>query len=475
MPSAEIDILGIDRGSVVAPAGCGKTHLITAALSRHDIRKPILILTHTNAGVAALRDRLRRYNVPSSNYRLLTIDGWAIRLASTFPIRAGINLRVLELNNPGRDYPAIREAATKLVQEGHIADVLCANYSRLIVDEYQDCSIRQHILVAWAAQFLPTCVLGDPLQAIFGFGSDRLPDWQNDVLTQFPLAGELATPWRWINANAAPLGQWLLDCRRLILSGQPIDLQSSPEQVQWVQVSGQNDHAVLTAAARTSLPGGENKALIIGDSMRVESRHRIASSVPGAVTIEAVDMRDFVAFARNLDIQSPQALTQIIEFAKSLMTNVGAAELLRRVDSLARGTARREPNAVENAALAFLQQPSYQAAASIFTEASRVSGARVYRPAVFRACLKAFQAVNTSTDLTLYDAAIQVREQNRILGRSLPGRGVGSTLLLKGLESDLAIVLNAGGLDGRNLYVAMTRGSRALIVCAPEPLLQPVL
>lgn len=58
MPDNEIDLLAIDRGTVTAPAGCGKTQLIADALTRHSGSKPILVLTHTNAGVAALRERL---------------------------------------------------------------------------------------------------------------------------------------------------------------------------------------------------------------------------------------------------------------------------------------------------------------------------------------------------------------------------------------------------------------------------------
>jgi DNA helicase-2/ATP-dependent DNA helicase PcrA len=55
MAAAEIDLRSISRGLVIAPAGCGKTQLITDALARHGGSKPILVLTHTNAGVAALR------------------------------------------------------------------------------------------------------------------------------------------------------------------------------------------------------------------------------------------------------------------------------------------------------------------------------------------------------------------------------------------------------------------------------------
>ena len=68
-----------------------------------------------------------------------------------------------------------------------------------------------------------------------------------------------------------------------------------------------------------------------------------------------------------------------------------------------------------------------------------------------------------------------MREQNRLLGRPLPRRAVGSTLLLKGLEAEVAVILNADDLDARNFYVAMTRGSKHIVVCSRTPLLNPTL
>jgi DNA helicase-2/ATP-dependent DNA helicase PcrA len=43
------------------------------------------------------------------------------------------------------------------------------------------------------------------------------------------------------------------------------------------------------------------------------------------------------------------------------------------------------------------------------------------------------------------------------MGRPLPKRAVGSTAA-EGLEAEVAVILNAGALDTRNHYVAMTRG-----------------
>ncbi|WP_339864894.1 UvrD-helicase domain-containing protein [Paremcibacter congregatus] len=473
MPENNINLLEINHGTVTAPAGCGKTHLIAEALTRHDDGKPILVLTHTNAGVVALRGRLDRASVPAKAYRLSTIDGWAMRLISMFPVRSAYDPDLLKLANPHADYPNIRDAAINLLKAGHVNDILAASYSRLIVDEYQDCSVRQHTVVAWVAQTLPTCVLGDPLQAIFGFGADNLARWDDDVCAYFPLAGELATPWRWINAGAELLGRWLLDMRGKLLRGEPIDLRTAPAGVSWVELDGTEDHQRRLRAARVRLPDDQGCVLIIGDSMNPGGQRQFASQTPGAITVEAVDLKDLVAFARTFDLNAQDTLERLVNFAQSVMRNVGAADLLRRIQSLQRGTARNPPTDAEAAALSFVRAPSYRAAANVLVEVNKQGGVSVHRPAVLRACIKAMQLCEGTEGLSLHDATIQMREQNRLVGRPLPKRAVGSTLLLKGLEAEVAVILHADALDARNLYVAMTRGSQALMVCASSPILNP--
>lgn len=473
MPDEAIDILTIDRGAVTAPAGCGKTQLIAQALTRHIGPKPVLVLTHTNAGVVALRHRLDRANVPARAYRLSTIDGWAMRLISIFPGRSGISPELLHLSNPGTDYPKLRVAAANLLKAGHVNDVLAASYTRLIVDEYQDCSIRQHAVAYYAAQTLPTCVLGDPMQAIFGFGGDQLAHWNDHVCKHFPLTGELSTPWRWINAGTEPLGRWLLEVRGKLLKGEPIDLRAAPAGVNWIELDGTEDHLRQLRAGRVRPPADDGHVLIIGESTSPDSQRQFASQTPGAITVEAVDLKDLVTFARKLDLASADALGVVAGFAQNLMTNVGADDLVRRVRSLLRGTARNEASDVEAAALLFVQNPSHRLAADLLVEIGKEGGVRTYRPAVLRACIQALQLCEGPDGLTFHDAAVRMREQNWLVGRPLPRRAVGSTLLLKGLEADVAVILNAHKLNARNLYVAMTRGSKIVTICSPTPMLRP--
>lgn len=468
----ELDLTSVARGSVTAPAGCGKTQLIADTLAAHTGSKPILVLTHTNAGVAALRARMVRAAIPNSAYRISTIDGFAMRLAGKFPLRSGLPAQSLELANPGQDYPAIREAAANLMQAGHINAPLRATYARLLVDEYQDCNAAQHRLIAWAAQTLPTCVLGDPMQAIFGFGGNRLVNWQVDVEAQFPSVGMLQTPWRWRLAGTEELGQWLLNARALLQAGQPLDLQGAPAEVQWVQLAAATAEEQRRAAARTRGRNAQDSVLIIGDAMNVRGRYQLTSQTPGATVVERVDLVELIQFARAFDPLGVNPLGQVVEFAASLMTGVGAAALLERVRVLQYGRPRNPPTQIEAAALAFAQGPSLGEASRLLQAFARQPGTHVYRPEVLHCCLAAMQVAARGT-CTLHAAALQARERQRHISRPVSRRSVGSTLLLKGLEADVAVVLEPQAMTATHLYVALTRGARQLVVCSPTSMLMP--
>ena len=195
------------------------------------------------------------------------------------------------------------------------------------------------------------------MQAIFGFGGDDLAKWDENICTYFPLAGELATPWRWINAGAEPLGRWLLDVRGKLLRGEFIDLRTAPAGVSWVELDGTEDHQRRLRAARVRPPNGQGCVLIIGDSTNPDGQRQFASQTPGAITVEAVDLRDLVAFARALDLGAPDALERLAGFAQTVMRNVGAVDLVRRVLSLMHGTARKPSTDAEAVAILFAPHP----------------------------------------------------------------------------------------------------------------------
>lgn len=469
----ELDLFSTARGSVTAPAGCGKTQLVADTLKRHAEGKPTLVLTHTNAGKAALEARLSRGGVPKTAYRVSTIDSWAIRMISRFPTRSGHDPSILRLERSTVDYSAVRDAAWRLLSQGDVSDPLRATYGRLVIDEYQDCTISQHNMIGWAAQVLPTYALGDPLQAIFGFREPTV-SWEHDVQKLFPHLGNLETPWRWRNGGAERLGRWLLEARSSLLQGGSIDLRDAPGEVTWIQLASNPSaaHQQRMNAARTKPPTREGTVLVIGDSINPRGQQEVASKTPGATTVETVELRDLVSFGRSFDPSKAEALRKLVDFSASMMVNLGASELLRRAESLSRGTARKSATSAESAACAFLAAPSLGAAVAALEAFEDAPNVRVYRPEVLHVC-KAAMRLAARGQCALYEAVVHARERHRHLGRAPTRRAVGSTLLLKGLEADVAVVLNPSAMNAQHLYVALTRGAKRLVVCSERPVLTP--
>lgn len=80
-------------------------------------------------------------------------------------------------------------------------------YSHVIVDEYQDCSILQHKFIKVLSQYIPTHILGDPLQSIFKFDG-ACADLNNIEQMEgfFNNKQTLETPWRWKKNKCEGLG-----------------------------------------------------------------------------------------------------------------------------------------------------------------------------------------------------------------------------------------------------------------------------
>ena len=190
MSDGVAELAACQKGSVVAAAGCGKTELIARATAASTGRQ--LILTHTNAGVEALRRRLRRLGVGRDRASVDTIDGWCLKYLMAYPATSG---GMPATPDGGTDWPATREWMSALLDHVTIRRVLDASYEGVFIDEYQDCDPGQHRLATKIATLLPVRVLGDPLQAVFGW-TGPMPSWERDVEAAFPNVGTLTTPWR---------------------------------------------------------------------------------------------------------------------------------------------------------------------------------------------------------------------------------------------------------------------------------------
>jgi DNA helicase-2/ATP-dependent DNA helicase PcrA len=253
----------LKRGSLIAAAGCGKTEQIARATKIADGRR--LILTHTHAGVDALRSRLKKHRVPSNKYCIETIAGWCLRYSASFPNRSGL----LECRpRSDKEWDAVYRAAARLLDSGALKGVLTCSYSGVFVDEYQDCSSLQHQVVKAIAAHIPVCIFGDPLQAIFDFKHQKPVEWESEVFPVFNKAGEMVTPWRWRNAGNEQLAQWLEGVRNGLDKGQNIDLTSRPGCVRWERLPNDPKHRqgkIVGTCMSMAGKVGDARLVVIGD------------------------------------------------------------------------------------------------------------------------------------------------------------------------------------------------------------------
>lgn len=87
--SAEVIVQSLSSGnslSIVMPAGTGKTELVADVAAKvSKLNKRCLVLTHTHAGIEALRRRTRMRNLTSEVCEVRTIDSWCHDLIRAFP------------------------------------------------------------------------------------------------------------------------------------------------------------------------------------------------------------------------------------------------------------------------------------------------------------------------------------------------------------------------------------------------------
>lgn len=114
-------------------------------------------------------------------------------------------------------------------------------------------------------------------------------------------AGELATPLA--NAGTESLDRWLLDVRGKLLRSEPVDLRTAPAGVSWVELDGTEDHQRRLRAA-CAAPRRSGLRPDHWDSRNPDGQRPFASQTPGAITVEAVDLQDLVAFARAFDLST---------------------------------------------------------------------------------------------------------------------------------------------------------------------------
>lgn len=465
-------------GYVVAPAGFGKTHLIAASTARSAGRQ--LILTHTYAGVNALRRKMRILGVSDGLYRIDTIASWALRLSLSY---SGTSGWADERPADNESWNAVYEASARLLDHAFIRRIVRASYDGLYVDEYQDCSIAQHRIVLKLARDLPCRILGDPLQGIFDFEGQNPIDWTRDVEEPFQRLGTLDVPHRWIQAGAGDLGEWLRNARTRLEQGQPIDLNvNRPAAVTFTRANAEPQALMQSqgnACRYFQCDRAHTVIAIHKGSQEYKAKcHTLSRNLGGRFSsIEEVEGKELFSFIRKVERARTDSarLMEVVAFAKRCMTAVE--------QNLPVGTVRgeevnirantRNPD-VARAANAYLAAPGSAAMNGFLLGLKQSAGVEVVRADLFYRALGVLNKHVLHPELSLAEAAEKYHGEFRHKGRPVGRRRlIGTTLLVKGLEFDHAIVLDAASLSKKELYVALTRGARSLTIVSTNPVLNP--
>jgi DNA helicase-2/ATP-dependent DNA helicase PcrA len=315
------------------------------------------------------------------------------------------------------------------------------------------------------AELLPCRIVGDPLQGIFDF--DGGIDWSKEVQPCFPLLHRLDKPWRW--QKNPQLGEWLQEARMLLATGREIDLSTGP--ISW---ETHEHRTALNKCLYLPVNSGESVVALMG---KVENQSRaFAAKLKGRFThMEVVECKPLLDAARKLDcVDGPGRAAIVIDFACTCMS--GVKSVLKKArdafvkDRIPKVSSRNKNGKVIEALIDLAQDRSeeavLQAAKRIEALPDRVIHSRELWQE-FKSVLREGAVAKTS----LAEVARKKRERTRYMGRRVDPRTVSRTLLVKGLEFDHAVILNASSkdFDAKNFYVAITRASKSLTVLSDSP------
>jgi len=466
-------MLASRRSFAVAAASCGKTELLGQLVADQRSGRQ-LVLTHTHAGISAIKKRLAKMHVPRDKFCVDTIAGWCLRYGAAYPAISGYR--------PGAeadpDWRAIYPGAENVCRTALGRRIISESYNGILVDEYQDCSLKQHALVRALAEYIPCRGVGDPLQTIFGFGDDPVVPWAN-VKSDFDVMDDALTePWRWRRKGTnLALGEWLIAVRKqLTETGRLVIADDAP--VTWVQHNAAAEAPEAWAATCWSVNAPTNEtvsAILKWPSQCKDLARRMGGRWP---IVERFDDPDLLQLGvRLVSADGPVVVEALVKFVSERMTGVGTA-LKTAVDAIKAGRgisriAKNRDHADRLSALANAPTPANALAWLEGVLAHKGDWWLYRRECVFQ-LREALRRCTSNTFVELPERVAAARTRARHLGRHTNHRTIGTPLLVKGLEFDHAVLLwEPAHLSVQGLYVALTRASKSLTIVSNSRTLIP--
>lgn len=466
------------RGFLVAAAGHGKTYAITKCIEQSPDNEVQLILTHTHAGIASLKEKFKKNKISSSKYHIETISGLAQRYVLSF------NLDPLPEQSERTYFHEIVNKAVKLFQYKSIRKIIEYSYASIFVDEYQDCSKLQHEMILNLGINMPIHIFGDPLQGIFDF-NDEAVDFERD-LSMFKQYELLKTPWRWcVNGNNKQLGDYIFKIREQLLSdANTISLVSSPiNQIYLLEYDEDSMFVHINNIIKNinELQYFNSLLILVPDYYKnnipqgsIEKRAKLKCRIDFTnelYLLEAIDDNSFYSISEEIDdlvvnikrkIKRYKFISNILKklFNKTEVNKWFCENHIRH---------KQKPNKKKGEELALIcdfliANPSYSNCLNLllfFKDTLRARSLRIGLRNKIIKCVK----VAIENDTTVFEEMEQSKNQLRHIGRKIEGKCLGTTLLTKGLEFDTVVIVGAQNFkDKKNFYVAISRACKSLII-----------
>ncbi len=468
------DFVSRSKSLLIAPAGYGKTHSIVECLKFLDGKQ--LILTHTHAGVAALKERIKKHGILSKRFQVETITSFSQRYVKAFYCGNDIPNQ-----QEGQTYyPFIVEKATLLIGIKPIANVIKTSFTGLFVDEYQDCSLIQHKLITALSNILKTRLFGDPLQGIFEFNVEPLIDLTSDEEMGDFLANkfELDEPWRWRNGGNVELGNNLSQVRALLEKGEKINLREHTA-IELVEIPAANLFAEESRYRKMLLKliHAGNLLVIHPVSSSIHPRLKLIKYLSNQLQIiESIDDQDFYRISNQLDGMNITNVEKVVgDVAKIIFNKTGVEEWFsdRGLKSKRDVEAQRFEGKLQRHFDVYKKLLKPYSIEAILNLLENLPNIRCYRRELFLSLCYALREASFD-DISITEAMINTRNRLRRNGRRIGGKCIGTTLLTKGLEFETVAVLNAHQFDSpKHLYVALSRASKKLVIFTENAVLSP--
>ena len=209
-------------------------------------------------------------------------------------------------------------------------------------------------------------------------------------------------------------------------------------------------------------------SLIVGSSLNPESRVAFAKQHEGVQVVERADMPEIPTAAALIgDTAGLERLNKALKFASSVMSGIDQP-FVDRLSALIAGIVAPVDDA-DHTFLTARRNTTFGNLARMMEQWSIDPGRRVFRPDLLAVMIDGLR--RTPEDGDLKATVLDVREAKRASGRQVPPMGIGSTLLLKGLEAEHVVVLDASAMNACNAYVALSRASKSIAVISSSAII----